>query len=219
MIPQKLAAIEVSIVSFGGIPNARIGETLEGFDERTNFYDNIEEENEDVVIDNIKQETNESNDTFISEEEKDLNKQTSNQIDNSKNKEADKMSEKEISEFQQKIEKLELEKKALIEERDSYKTKVAEYDAKEEARLATEKEVLIEEIGKHTEITDEKVTMYKTWDVSALEELLKVAKESIKPIPSEGDEPMPKAVVSTQGEQAKEDPTEKRVKSMLEKVL
>lgn len=222
LIPKKLGAIELSLVPFGGIPEATIGETLEGFENRFNVFDakkddNCNGETEPIIKEDAIEDDNSSNKTFINEKEADLIKESSN-----KNKtilyEARQMSEDDKVELQYKqmLEKLELEKQKLEEELATEKKSTESFKEKERLRIEEYKKELIDEYNQYKPISDEKRQELMLFEVPHLKEFIEILKDTVVKEES-SEEPMPKARVTTVGEKA--NPLAEEVKQYIDEAL
>lgn len=208
MIPQDLGAVEVSLVAYAGITDAKIGEginaweLLEGFDQRFDIKtsDNTSGDLITIIDTDNSENDDSSNETFISKDNVESIKETIN--DNNMDKRQSTMTDEKILELQEQNATMKLQIESLgkqLEEKDiniAEKQKIIEdYKANEEARLIANKNELVESIFGE-DGTKEITEQYMKFSLDALTEMAKIVKT--QPETSEAS-PEPKAVASDVG--------------------
>ena len=199
VIPKELGAIEVSLVSFGGIPEATIGETLQGFDELVDDIDSKEIDEGKTQTDRIieyatKELDNQTNNTFISEENAKLIKKEFEEKDIESKRSIKMTNEDKLVEFQEQIAKLELEVKTLSEENALQKVELDTFKGKEEERLLQEKITLIKKINHDGSADEDSMKQWETFSLGALQHMANIAQKS-KPQEVVEESPKPKGMV------------------------
>lgn len=228
MIPQDLGAVEVSLVAYAGIADAKIGEKdnnwelLEGFEQRFDTKENdIPSEDLNTIVDTDNGENDDSsNETFINKDNVELIKETINDNINM-DKRQSTMTDEKILELQEQNATLKLKNESLEKQLEEKETHIAEkqkiiedYKTGEEARLIANKNELVESIFGE-DGTKEITEQYLKFSLDALTEMAKIAKT--QPETSEAS-PEPKAVVSDIGS-IKLDPAKGKVVDFINRNL